>query len=285
MAVFTIVSKHLSEKLISCIEGFVASKLSIDERKQGEWHIFQIEEHESTTEPPYVFLYRMAEVLENHIIYEIRDVLIQRIIEKHYFYFSVSERDKVLYYSRQRENNVNKKIKQRIKENMREYLKQAKHFNVEGFIKFRLQYYLDELKRHVDCAVDDYLIEKEYQDFIKLLKYFVEIQEPRVLEAHVLLDDGGNFQIRDASEKIVEQNQDEMNIPYLKEEVDNEEMLVSALVTVAPGKIVVHRHVQLQFPKVITTLMNIFEGKISVCDTCKRCSSTQSRVNYSTDQK
>ena len=64
---------------------------------------------------------------------------------------------------------------------------------MEGFIRFRLKDYIEELKYIIDGSVDELLIDREYNEFIKLLRYFVEIQEPKVEEVHVLLEGTKNI--------------------------------------------------------------------------------------------
>ena len=57
-----------------------------------------------------------------------------------------------------------------------DFLDQNNHIILEGFVTFRMQEYVDELEEVVDWAVRQYLIEKEYQEFIKLLTCFVQMQ-------------------------------------------------------------------------------------------------------------
>ena len=54
------------------------------------------------------------------------------------------------------------------------------NLNLEGFVRFRTKDYWDFLCETVDSAADAYLINREYQEFIRLLRYFVELQEPKV---------------------------------------------------------------------------------------------------------
>jgi hypothetical protein len=67
----------------------------------------------------------------------------------------------------------------------------------------------------------------------------------------------------------------------LQDRVDNEDMLVSALVTAAPGRVVVHRQVALKHPKVTGTLKKIFDGKITFCKNCKDCSAMTKATGHS----
>ena len=39
--------------------------------------------------------------------------------------------------------------------------------------------YIEQLEESVDKAIDEYLMDKEYREFIKLLRHFVDLQEPK----------------------------------------------------------------------------------------------------------
>ncbi|KAA8668588.1 sporulation protein YtxC, partial [Clostridium sp. HV4-5-A1G] len=52
--------------------------------------------------------------------------------------------------------------------------------NIDGFVTFRIKELLDDLESIVDKVVEKYMVNKEYNEFIKLLKYFVEIQESKI---------------------------------------------------------------------------------------------------------
>lgn len=52
--------------------------------------------------------------------------------------------------------------------------------NLEGFVRFRLKDIIDEIEMAIEMSVDDFIIQKEYNEFIDLLRYFVELQEPRI---------------------------------------------------------------------------------------------------------
>ena len=277
----TIVGKKGHADLYKPIKDALAIHANICEKARGEWQVVLVSpKNRNLTEGLDLTLRALlADVLEEHILTELKQPLLQDMIRKHYYYLTRPEREKVFYYSSLRDSTVSRQAQQQVRENLRNYLANCRHLNLWGLIRFRLPCYLEGLKNVVEGAVDDYLIEKEYQEFIKLLKYFVEIQEPKVLEAHVLLDPGGRFQIRDGQKRLVDQDSEEMKAAYLKDRVDSEDMLVSALVTAAPGRVILHRQVDARYPKLSGTLKKIFEGKMTLCGNCPECAS-QAKVKY-----
>ncbi len=284
MANLTIVARRGHPDLNKILRDKLSLYISITQESQGEWQLLKVTQNDKdlTDSQELTLRVLLMEVLENYILTEMKGPLIQEMIRRHYYYFSRQERDKVLYYSSLRDSAASKKVRQQVREKLRGYLVTCRHLNIQGLVRFRLQGYLAELRKTVEGAVDDFLIEKEYQEFIKLLKYFVEIQEPKVREAHVFLDKSGCFQIRDSKQQLVEQDLEEINAAYLKDSVDSEDMLVSALVTAAPGKVVLHRQVDAQHPKLSATLEKIFGTRMSLCKNCPQCSSL-AKVNCHRD--
>ena len=94
-----------------------------------------------------------------------------------------------MVYCINRKNSIIDKITRCIEEN--------NEINISGFLTFRTK----ELKKDLECIVDkvveEYMVEKEYNEFIKLLKYFVEIQESKVDEVNILIEKNGDYYLRD----------------------------------------------------------------------------------------
>ena len=60
------------------------------------------------------------------------------------------------------------------------YLSSNKNLLLEGFINFRLKKYFNLLDNTLNEAVNQFIIEKEYQEFISLLKMYVNSQACRM---------------------------------------------------------------------------------------------------------
>lgn len=45
----------------------------------------------------------------------------------------------------------------------------------------------EDLEAVIDKVVERYMVEKEYDEFINLLKYFVDIQENKIDEVNVII--------------------------------------------------------------------------------------------------
>ena len=57
-----------------------------------------------------------------------------------------------------------------------------------------------------DRGLEEYLLEKDYTEFIGLLKYFVEVQEEKADIIKIFMESDGNFKICDENDKPLENN-------------------------------------------------------------------------------
>jgi len=223
------------------------------------------------------FKFFLANIIAEIIIDDWAQLLVKRIIRDHYYYFSEEEKksiknkalellqkDEIKYYPLSRKDKVIKRVL--------EYLERNDELVLEGFINFRLKDYILELEEIVDAAADDFLVEKEYLEFIRLLRYFVDIQEPKVNEVHILLEANNAFKLVDRNGKEIENEfLDGFSIDLMNNSINYEDLLISALITLAPLQVVIHL-VNVQEPKeTIKTIENVFGKRVKYCKGCSLC--------------
>lgn len=144
--------------------------------------------------------------------------------------------------------------------------------NLDGMLIFRLHFYTEELQDVVHYAIDEYIMEQQYQDFIHLLKYFVLVQESKMQEVHLLHRPDDQIEICNQKKEPIQVS--EVN-SFVMETIDQdirlEDMIVSTLITIAPEKIYIHT--QEPEVQVIKTIEQIFENRTEICTDCHWCRS------------
>ncbi|MBP2649456.1 MAG: Sporulation protein YtxC [Firmicutes bacterium] len=153
---------------------------------------------------------------------------------------------------------------------IQEYLTNHHEMVLDGFVAFRLKDYRGKLAEVVDKAVDEYMMDVEYKEFIQILRYFVEIQEVQVEEVHVIIDSEGQFIIRDSAGKVINHQYLEAFIMKKGEEISFEDMLISALITLAPHYVMVHYRAA-SGEQLAATIKSVFEGRVIFCHGCELC--------------
>lgn len=223
------------------------------------------------------FKNKLATIITNIIVDDWIQLLVKKIIRDHYYYFNEEEKKNIevsaieifkkesyIYSTNERKRKVMAKVL--------EHLDRNKELVLEGFINFRLKDYIMEIEELVDATVDDFLLEKEYLEFIRLLKYFVDIQEPKVDEVNIILKENGLFELvnRDGS-KIENEYLNGFTVDYINDNVNYEDLLISALITLAPRKLIVHNGFKDKFKDTLKTIDNVFGKKVTYCDGCELC--------------
>ncbi|HBK59372.1 MAG TPA: hypothetical protein DDZ84_01085 [Firmicutes bacterium] len=160
------------------------------------------------------------------------------------------------------------------------YLGDSNVLVVEGFIRFRMKEYMEELKQSAEEALIRFMAEREHREFVRLLKYFVDIQEQRQEIVHVVQTREGRFELRGPEgQRVPGDYADTLASDSPSENVDVADLLISALITVAPRRVVLHFEPDCATAETIDT---VFEGRVERCRgvgcTVKECSMQRPRV-------
>lgn len=144
---------------------------------------------------------------------------------------------------------------------------------LEGIRTFLLPDIQAEYEEAIDRAVDVFLMEEEYQEFVKLLKQLVAVAGTQHDWIHVRFE-GDRFFFEDpAGKRLGDDLLGDMlsGNDHHKEPIDD--VLISALVTLAPKRITLHRGQLL--PEGMHTLKEVFDDRVLNCPGCGRCYSRQ----------
>lgn len=148
-------------------------------------------------------------------------------------------------------------------ENIKEFILENDYINIEGFITFRMKNFLKDIECIIDKVVEDYMIEKEYNEFIKLLKYFVDIQDCKLEEVNIIVQKNGSYEVKDS--KGLDIFKDFLNeITDVAEEgiINTEDIIISGLITNAPKKIKIYNEEYCINKEFIQTIKSVFGERV-----------------------
>jgi YtxC-like family. len=151
-----------------------------------------------------------------------------------------------------------------------DYLSEADFLQLDGFVRFRLKAYREELMDCVRQAVDDLEVEKEREELIALLKEFIQGRSSEVPVVHILPAGEERFRLVDQGGAPVEAelfNDFQWDLVDA-DQVDMEELLITALVSIAPRRVVCHRPIETGD---IPMVADVFAGKLITCAGCELC--------------
>lgn len=220
-----------------------------------------------------LFLDKISSLLSFLVIYEFEESILKRLIFQNYFYFSLSERRKILENCFdiviEDENYIKAKYTILFK-CFKQYLCNHKSIILTGFINFKLTDYIDLLSKIVDDAVNSFIIEKEYMEFISLLKLYINSQKSETELIHLIY--AKNFSILlDKDKNIIDTSDNIFKAKFLSDiTFSNNDYILNTILNLLPKKIYIHL-INNYMDEFVNTLKLIFENRAEICTDCNIC--------------
>lgn len=177
-------------------------------------------------------------------------------------------KDEIFIYCNNKVNSIIEKIKECVDEN--------KEININGFITFRMKELREDIESIIDKVIEKYMVEKEYKEFIRLLKYFVDIQESKIDEVNIIVQNSGGYIITDGNGsdifRLFLKDLSDCNVGI---DANVEDIIISGLITNSPKKIIIHKKESCPNKEFLETIENVFGNRVSFCQGCEECLSTK----------
>ncbi len=219
------------------------------------------------------FIQFLSNIIEEAIIIFYQEKIMKQLINYNYFYFDEYEKNKILENCMgllDTEEYIEKiEEEQYIKEEIRKYLEENKSIILDGFVYFRLKEYFKVLDYIVDSAVNQFVIEREYTEFIDLLKIYVNSKLPSQKTIHLIYVNGESI-LLDEQKNIVSVSENIYNAQYLSDiTFSSNDFALNTLLNLLPNKIEIH--LISEEDEFINTIKLIFEDRVSICTDCNIC--------------
>ena len=208
-------------------------------------------------------------------IYE--DSITRNILQKEYFYFDKFEQSIILdkFYENRLESIDDFETKENILfEAFYGFLKSSSSsicckLHLKGFITFRLKKYIDELESEIDNSVNQYLIEKEYQEFISLLKVYINSEGYNSDFVHLIYRNSNknvDSVLLDKIRNVIDTSINLFGAKYLSDiSFSSSDMILNTLLNMLPRRIFIHLADVEDEDEFVYTLETIFDGRVVVC--------------------
>ena len=221
-----------------------------------------------------LFCNYLSDILSSTIINYYEPNLIKKIINYNYFYFDDFEKKIILNncndFIKEAQDDSLKFRKEELCINILNYITNNKTVVLDGFVNFRIPEYFDTLDYIVDFSVNKYVIEKEYTEFINILKLYVDSKPSNTRLVHLIYTNGESI-LLDDKKHVIPLSNDMFDAKYLSDiSFSSNDFALNALLTLIPEKIEIHL---ITFEdEFINTLKLIFGTRISICTDCNICS-------------
>ncbi len=220
------------------------------------------------------FYSKISSILSFLVIDELEEDFLKHILLQNYFYFNSQEREQILsfcfdIFADDYINCFDKKF-QILYNVFYDFIKDNRVLYLDGFIYFRLKEYFSILDDTVNNAVNHFLIEKEYLEFVSLLKLYINSQDSKCELVHLIYSSSESI-LLDKDKNIIAPDSDIFNAKYLSDiSFSSNDFTLNSLLNLVPKKIYIHL-IDNTIDEFIQTLELIFENRVNLCTDCNIC--------------
>lgn len=195
--------------------------------------------------------------------------LIREILEKHYCYFSYEEQLDILKESLNIINDNSNSKHDLVYISIYDYLSSESSMLLSGFIKFRLKDYIEVLEYLIDLSVNSFIVNREYDRFIELLKDYISSSDSKIDIVHLVYFKKESI-LLDSQKNAIPFDDNILDAKYLSDiSFSSNDFCLNTLLNLLPKKILVH---SLEGSDVfLETLTKIFEDRVLFCTSCELC--------------
>ncbi|MCI9365326.1 MAG: hypothetical protein HFJ54_01515, partial [Clostridia bacterium] len=152
-----------------------------------------------------------------------------------------------------------------------DYIKENKSIVLDGFVNFRIQDYMKNLDYAIDLSVNRFLIEKEYNEFVNILKLYISFTPFNSSCIHLIYCNNESI-LLDEEKNVIETDDNTFKAKYLSDiSFSSNDFALNTLLNLTPKKLVIHL-VNGKEDEFINTLKLIFENRFEICSECRICS-------------
>ena len=211
----------------------------------------------------------VSTLIMESIITFYQEKIFRRIINVNYFYFDDFERNIIFENCIEFFKQEKSEITETLFDEIKKYIEYNRNIVLEGVANFRVKEYVKILDNIVDMAVNKYIIEKEYKEFINLLKIYVNSSGAKTDIMHLIYINGESI-LLDKEKNIVQVESNINNARYLSDiSFSSNDIALNTLLNLLPKKLKIH--VINKEDEFINTLKLIFDNRVEMCTDCNIC--------------
>lgn len=217
-----------------------------------------------------VFFHALTTILYNYLIENYEEYFIKKQLKFDYFYFSNQEKKSILKLTMEylhKPIHVEEK-KFAIYKALNEYFSESKTCNIDGFINFRLYSYKTLINEALEHTINDFIIQKEYSEYVTLLRDYIDLQTPQSEDIHLIYNKNQKLLLDNQQNVITNASNSQVYLSDIS--FSSNDFILNSLISLLPQNLYIH----LNTPEdnFITFLKLVFCNKVHICNTCNICS-------------
>lgn len=226
------------------------------------------------------FYNEISSVLSNCIIDNYENLIVHKLLLLNYFYFDNSDLEII-------ESNCKNFLcgncnstfttidndfidrKHYLWADVLKYISYNKSLVLDGFIAFRISDYINCINSILDFFVNQFVINREYLEFIDMLRVYINSKVPETDLIHLIYVNNESI-LLDNNRNVISLTKNNLDKCYLSDiSFSSNDYALNSLLSLLPRRLIIH----LISPEddFINTLRSIFNDSISICDGCNIC--------------
>lgn len=219
------------------------------------------------------FFENICDILTQCIFFFCEENIVKKLIKYNYFYFDDTEKKQILQTTMEELNLDSTLYREKYKlvfNSIEGYLKENHAIVLSGFVNFRIKDYITMLDEITDLSVSNFLIEREYFEFINMLRMYINSKPSTINHVHLIYINN-EASLIDNDKNLIPIDENVFNAKYLSDiSFSSNDFCLNTLLTLIPQKLTIHLINSFE-DEFINTLKLIFENRVSVCTECDIC--------------
>ncbi|MBO5349959.1 MAG: putative sporulation protein YtxC [Clostridia bacterium] len=211
-----------------------------------------------------------SNILSNYIIDYCEKRYIQQQLTFEFFYFTLQEKKKIqetALKTMSLESNVEKKVNI-LQKSITDYFSTNSSCNLDGFINFRLYDYKNFINLILESIINDYVLQKEYAEYVSLLQEYISIQNPQSECIHLIYSNDTKILLDNSKNIIANTTNPQIYLSDIS--FSSNDFILNSLLSLLPSKIFIH--LGCDEDNFIKFLKLIFKDRFIICNDCNICS-------------
>lgn len=149
-----------------------------------------------------------------------------------------------------------------------------KIFNLDGFVRFRLNGRKKEIQEYIYDELDQILDEEEFENFTNILRQYVSIKLPENDLIHFIMIGDRDFEFVTGDRQRIDLTEIdevcdelEMSTDY---KIETKDFILGIIMTLSPKRLIIHTNYK-QDPNIVYILNKIYGARSSECHGCEFC--------------
>ena len=226
------------------------------------------------------FYNEIASVISDCIINQYEPLIVHKLLLLNYFYFDdedfyrIEDNCKSILSNKETVNisSVQNDIidrKHYLWADVLKYISYNKSIILDGFVTFRISNYINCLESIIDFSVSQFVINREYAEFLDMLKMYIASRAPKTELVHLIYVNEESI-LLDKNKNIISLTKNNLNTCYLSDiSFSSNDYALNSLLLLLPKEIVIHLIGPMD--DFINTIQSIFGENVTICTDCDIC--------------